>query len=110
MGTAPYMSPEQLQGKPVDTRSDIFSFGILLYEMVVGRRPFQGETGLELASSILKDAPSSVTDVRDDVPRHLGRIIRTAWRRTRSAGSNRPRTSATSSRSSGRKSTPALSR
>jgi TolB-like protein/tetratricopeptide (TPR) repeat protein len=75
MGTAPYMSPEQLQGKPVDHRSDIFSFGILLYEMVVGRRPFHGGTGIELASSILKDAPSSVVDIRSDVPFHLGRII-----------------------------------
>ena len=75
MGTAPYMSPEQLKGKEVDLRTDIFSFGILLYEMVTGRRPFQGESGIELASSILKDTPSSVVEVRDDLPRHLGRII-----------------------------------
>ena len=75
MGTAPYMSPEQLSGKAVDHRSDIFSLGIVLYEMVAGRRPFQGETGIELASSILKDSPSSVTEIRGDLPRHLGRII-----------------------------------
>ena len=75
MGTAPYMSPEQLKGKEVDLRTDIFSFGILLYEMVTGKRPFQGESGIELASSILKDTPSSVVEMRDDLPRHLGRII-----------------------------------
>ncbi len=75
MGTAPYMSPEQLSGKEVDSRTDIFSFGILLYEMVTGKRPFQGESGIELASSILKDTPSSVVEVRDDLPRQLGRII-----------------------------------
>ncbi|MGB6336662.1 MAG: protein kinase [Thermoanaerobaculia bacterium] len=75
MGTAPYMSPEQLQGKTVDRRSDIFSLGIMIYEMVTGRRPFQGESGIDLASSILKDTPSSVTEVRGDLPRHLGRII-----------------------------------
>jgi len=75
IGTAPYMSPEQLSGKSVDHRTDIFSFGIVLYEMVVGSRPFQGESGIGLASSILKDTPASVTDVRPDLPRHLGRII-----------------------------------
>ena len=75
MGTAPYMSPEQLSGKEIDSRTDIFSFGILLYEMVTGKRPFQGESGIELASSILKDTPSSVVEVRDDLPRHLSRII-----------------------------------
>jgi len=75
MGTAPYMSPEQLKGQEVDPRSDIFSFGILLYEMVTGKRPFQGDSGIELASSILKDRPSSVAESRADLPRHLGRII-----------------------------------
>ena len=75
MGTAPYMSPEQLQGKSVDTRSDIFSLGIMLYEMVAGRRPFQGDSGIDLASSILKDSHSSVSEVRGDLPRHLSRIL-----------------------------------
>ena len=75
MGTAPYMSPEQLQGHAVDHRTDIFSLGVLLYEMATGRRPFQGDSGIALASSILKDSPPTVTDVRTGLPRHLGRIV-----------------------------------
>jgi non-specific serine/threonine protein kinase len=76
MGTAPYMSPEQLQGKEVDHRSDLFSLGILLYEMSTGVRPFKGQSSIDLASSILKDDPDSVTEIREGLPRHLGRIIR----------------------------------
>jgi non-specific serine/threonine protein kinase len=76
MGTAPYMSPEQLQGVEIDHRSDLFSLGILLYEMTTGERPFRGKSSIDLASSILKDTPDSVTDIREGVPRHLGRIIR----------------------------------
>ena len=76
LGTLPYMSPEQLQGGAVDSRSDIFSFGIVLYEMATGRRPFQGGSWGDLASSILRDEPPSVTDLRIHLPRHLGRILR----------------------------------
>ncbi len=75
MGTAPYMSPEQLQGKTVDERTDIFSLGVVLFEMVTGRRPFQGESGIDLASRILRETPVVVTELRTDLPRHLGRII-----------------------------------
>ncbi|MEE9562194.1 MAG: protein kinase, partial [Thermoanaerobaculia bacterium] len=76
VGTAPYMSPEQVQGKNVDHRSDIFSLGILFYEMATGSRPFKGETSADLVSSILRDTPDSVTDLKIEMPRHLGRIIR----------------------------------
>ncbi len=75
MGTAPYMSPEQLQGKPLDGRTDIFSLGTVIYEMVTGKRPFEGDTGIALASSILKDTPRWVSDVRTELPKHLGRIV-----------------------------------
>jgi serine/threonine-protein kinase len=76
MGTAPYMSPEQLQGLPVDHRSDVFSLGIVLYEMATGHRPFEGRTSAELASSILKDTPTPVTELKADLPFDLGRLVK----------------------------------
>jgi TolB-like protein len=76
VGTVPYMAPEQLQGAPVDRRADIFSLGVLLYEMATGRRPFQGETSAEVISSILRDTPDSVVELRADLPHHLARVIR----------------------------------
>jgi len=75
MGTVPYMSPEQLTGDTVDHRSDIFSLGVVLYEMATGRRPFVGDRPTDLVSSILRDRPLPVTTIRDELPRHLGRII-----------------------------------
>jgi serine/threonine protein kinase len=76
MGTAPYMSPEQVAGRTFDHRTDIFSLGILLYEMVTGRRPFAGGSHAELASSILQSVPPAVTDLRPDLPSDLARIVR----------------------------------
>jgi TolB-like protein/Flp pilus assembly protein TadD len=76
VGTAPYMAPEVLQGKEADHRTDIFSLGILLYEMVTGERPFKGGSSAEVMSSILRDTPSPVTEVRRDLPGMLGRVIR----------------------------------
>jgi TolB-like protein/Flp pilus assembly protein TadD len=75
VGTVPYMSPEQIEGKIVDHRSDIFSLGVLMYEMATGERPFTGDSSPGLMSSILKDTPTSVLEIRSDLPRHLGRII-----------------------------------
>ncbi|HSA92919.1 MAG TPA: protein kinase [Terriglobales bacterium] len=76
MGTPAYMSPEQLQGRALDHRTDLFSLGILLHEMATGQRPFRGPSSAELASSILRDTPALVTDVRSDLPSDLARIIR----------------------------------
>ncbi len=75
VGTVPYMSPEQLDGREVDHRSDIFSLGVLLYEMVTGRQPFQGNSAPAVMSAILRDAPTPVSDFNAEAPRHLGRII-----------------------------------
>ncbi|MCG6928670.1 MAG: serine/threonine-protein kinase, partial [Acidobacteria bacterium] len=76
MGTAPYMSPEQVQGKALDHRSDVFALGIMLYEMATGERPFAGDTFADVASSILKDTPASVTERNADLPRDLGKLIK----------------------------------
>ncbi len=76
MGTASYMSPEQAEGRPVDHRSDIFSLGILLYEMATGTRPFRGESPMSILSAIIKDAPAPAVDVNPGVPLELDRVIR----------------------------------
>jgi TolB-like protein/tetratricopeptide (TPR) repeat protein len=75
MGTVPYMSPEQLRGPHIDTRSDIFSLGVLLYEMSSGRRPFSGATNTDVISSILRDTPMPLAQLRPDLPAELGRIV-----------------------------------
>jgi len=76
LGTVPYMSPEQVQGRPTDQRSDIFSLGIIFYELLIGKRPFRGDSSADLISSILRDTPTSVSDVKVGLPNHLGRVIR----------------------------------
>jgi TolB-like protein/Flp pilus assembly protein TadD len=75
MGTLPYMSPEQLQGSRVDHRSDIFSLGVLMYEMATAERPFRGETPLKLVSSILHDRPRVVAELRAELPAALQKIL-----------------------------------
>ena len=70
-GTAAYMSPEQAEGKPLDARSDIFSFGTVLYEMLSGTRPFGGETAAQVVSAVLRDDPPPLS-----VPPALERIVR----------------------------------
>jgi TolB-like protein/Flp pilus assembly protein TadD len=76
VGTVPYMSPEQLQARPVDHRSDIFSVGILLHQMATGERPFSGSSSAEVMSSILRDLPAAVHEIHSRLPHQLGRIIR----------------------------------
>ncbi|HEY1306042.1 MAG TPA: protein kinase [Vicinamibacterales bacterium] len=76
LGTPSYMSPEQAEGKPVDARTDIFSLGVMLYEMATGVRPFHGDSSLAILSSILKDTPSSMLALRPDLPLDFDRIVR----------------------------------
>jgi Tol biopolymer transport system component len=76
VGTLNYMSPEQAQGKEVDHRSDIFSLGVVFYEMLTGRRPFSGENPAEILSSIIKDTPNSPSDLNPAVPRDLAKLVR----------------------------------
>ena len=75
LGTISYMSPEQAEGRKVDARSDIFSFGAVLYEMVTGRRAFQGQSKLSTLSAILKEEPKPPGELGIAVPRELERII-----------------------------------
>ena len=76
IGTMPYMSPEQVQGQQLDHRTDVFSLGVVLYEMATGQRPFAGETPAAIISSILRDVPRIVNQVNVDLPNHLGRIVK----------------------------------
>src|SRR5579864_6463708 len=75
MGTVSYMSPEQAEGKRVDARSDIFSFGSVLYEMVTGRRAFHGDSGISTLTSVLRDDIRPIGEVAPDVPPLLEVII-----------------------------------
>jgi hypothetical protein len=76
MGTAGYMSPEQVKGQTADHRSDLFSFGAILYEMLSGQRAFRGETSVETMSAILKEDPPELTETNRSVPPVMERIVR----------------------------------
>ena len=75
MGTAGYMSPEQVRGMALDPRSDIFSFGAILYEMLSGKRAFHGDTAADTMSSILKEEPAELTETNRNVSPALERIV-----------------------------------
>src|SRR5687767_14171138 len=76
VGTTGYMSPEQAEGRIVDARSDIFSFGVMLYEMAAGTRPFKGDSSLAILTSILRDDPKPLTALKPDLPPDYERIVR----------------------------------
>ena len=75
LGTVAYMSPEQAEGKPIDALTDIFSLGIVFYEMLTGSRPFHGETSAAILSSIIKDEPAPVRKAHPEVPREISRLV-----------------------------------
>jgi serine/threonine-protein kinase len=76
LGTVHYMSPEQAEGKLVDARSDIFSFGVMLYEMLAGNRPFVGDSTLSVLSSILRDEAQPISESSPSVPRPIDELVR----------------------------------
>ncbi|HEX7294878.1 MAG TPA: protein kinase [Pyrinomonadaceae bacterium] len=75
MGTVGYMSPEQLKGRPVDQRTDIFSFGAILYEMLSGRRAFHGQSAAETMSAVLREDPTELSDSNKNVSPALERLV-----------------------------------
>ena len=76
LGTVGYMSPEQVRGEAVDTRSDIFSFGAILYEMLTGARAFKRDSSIETLSAILKEDPPDLTEKMPNIPPALERLVR----------------------------------
>jgi len=75
LGTISYMAPEQLRGETTDARSDLFALGIIVYELATGRRPFTGNSSIEISSSILRDTPEPLSRIRGDLPGDLERIV-----------------------------------
>ena len=75
MGTVGYMSPEQLRGQNADHRTDIFSFGAILYEMLAGKRAFQKATAADTQSAILNEDPLSISQVTTNIPPALQRVV-----------------------------------
>src|SRR6266508_5535079 len=76
LGTLGYMSPEQVRGKPADVRSDLFSFGAILYEMLSGKRAFQGDSAADTMSAILREDPPDLSLTNQNLPLGLERIVR----------------------------------
>jgi eukaryotic-like serine/threonine-protein kinase len=83
VGTIPYMSPEQLEGKEADARSDIFAFGAVLYEMLTGRRAFQGQSTVSIITAVTRDEPKPVRELVKGVPTELEHIVLRCLRKAR---------------------------
>ena len=76
VGTVAYMSPEQIRGQPVDARTDLFSLGVVLYEMLSGKRPFQRDTAAEIMTAILREEPPDLSETNRSVPAALENVVR----------------------------------
>jgi serine/threonine-protein kinase len=85
VGTPAYMSPEQVSGQPIDPRSDIFSLGVILYELVTGVRPFAGHTMIEMAAAVLNQTPAPITALRGTAPSELAAVIARCLEKTPAA-------------------------
>ena len=83
IGTVGYMSPEQVRGMPVDHRSDIFSFGVVLYELLGGKHPFRRETTIGTMTAILEDSPAELSSLARGIPPALSGIVRTCLEKAR---------------------------
>ncbi len=81
LGTPHYMSPEQVVGEKVDSRSDLFSAGVVLYQLLTGHLPFEGDTLISVAYKITKTDPPSLDKVRSDLPLSLRRVIERALKK-----------------------------
>jgi serine/threonine protein kinase len=81
LGTVGYMSPEQAEGKPVDARSDIFSFGSVVYEMLAGERAFQGRTKASTIAAILREEPKLLSQMIEGLPREVERVVKRCLRK-----------------------------
>ncbi len=75
VGTLAYMSPEQAEGKPIDTYSDVFSFGAVFYEMLTGKKAFEADSNAALLAAVMRDDPTPLTDLNRDVPPELRRVV-----------------------------------
>jgi serine/threonine-protein kinase len=84
MGTTSYMSPEQARGGPIDARTDIFSFGVLLYEMLGGSVPFRGDTRTDVLAAIIQTDPPAVGTLNSDVPPRLDAVVAKCLEKDRS--------------------------